>query len=698
MLFNTMRFHRKSQSTKSHSSFRWLLILMLSLSGPFFSQPLVGQINNSSVAPLILRGDSVDSVLSLLEKLTGRSVIRPQGLPAPLFNFTSQRPLTVEERIIALESIMALNGIAVVPQGELFLKVVPTSSVTGRTPQFIDGDLDDSPDTEGVFTKFFTLKHLTTAEIQPMIQPFLSPGVGQIFLYEKANAMLITDGIVNLKRVQMVLDEVDQPSNPNVVVKFYDIEHAIASEIVAQVESIITAGYGKYLNSNSTIRADDRTNQVIVVTHPSNLSVIEQFITEIDKDQGLSIFNEAIPLKHADAVEISGILNEIVSGQADPDGTGQANRRTPAAQTGANAAATTAQPPQPAPSVTVRGGNRATGEEYGLQFSDHLTIVADERSNALIVTGTKRDIEQAKQLIEKIDVLLPQVRVDVVIAEVSLNEADGSGIRQFGFNYAGDWDGSSFNGFQSPGFTVSPTDGTTDPGIMPSRLSMDFVFDVAETNNNIRLISVPTIITTHNKEAILIVAESRPIVTGGQISSIGTSSSQVQYRDIGIELTVTPLIGADGSIQLEIDQTVDNLGGTVTIDNNEQPIITRRQATSSVTVSDGELITLAGFQEASLDKSSDSVSFLGKIPVVNLLFRPKSETSRDSELIFFIRPKILHTSADANADSLESVARFKDPDMITNALSGDVQIYDEPKNETDNESDEWKPARRGSRK
>ena len=153
--------------------------------------------------------------------------------------------------------------------------------------------MDSAPETDGIFTKFFTLQHLTTAEIQPLIQPFLSPGTGQIFLYEKANSMLITDSVVNLKRVALVLEEVDQPSNPNVLVKFYSVEHATASEIVAQVESIITAGYGKYLNANSTIRADDRTNQVIVVTHPSNLPIIEQFIIEIDKDQGLSIFNES---------------------------------------------------------------------------------------------------------------------------------------------------------------------------------------------------------------------------------------------------------------------------------------------------------------------------------------------------------------------------------------------------------------------
>ncbi|MDG2167125.1 MAG: secretin N-terminal domain-containing protein [Opitutales bacterium] len=645
-----------------------LFLWVLALSNPV--AVLQVQAQNSAVAPLILRGDSVDSVLALLEKLTGRSIIRPQGLPAPLFNFTSQKPLTVAERIVALESLLALNGIAVIPQGELFLKVVPSSSVTGRSPQFAEGELADIQPTDGIYSRFFTLQHLTTSEIQPLIQPFLSPGTGQIFLYEKANAMLITDSMVNLQRVEEILEEVDRPSNPNVIVKFYDIEHALAADIVAQVDSIIAAGYGKYLNANSTIRADERTNQVIVVTHPSNLPIIEQFILEIDKDQGLSVFNEAIALRHGDAAEIAGILNEIVSGQADPNTTGQNNRQNQT-QTRPNPPA--GQTPQPTPSVTVRGTRGEGSGEYGLQFSELLTIVADERSNALIVTGTKRDIEQAKQLIEKIDVLLPQVRIDVVIAEVSLTDTTGTGIQQFGFNYAGDWDGSSFDGFSlGDGFTVTPKEGAE--GIFPNALTFDMIFDIADTKSNIRLKSVPTIVATHNQEANIVVGEARPVVTGTQTSGVsGALSSSVQYRDIGIELTVTPLIGADGSIQIEIEQVVDNLGGTILIDGNEQPIITTRRASSFLTVADGELITLAGFQEAFTENTDSKVAILGDIPIVNLLFRPKSQDVRDTELIFFIRPKILRTSSDANQDALESAAKFSDRELVNDVLPGTVK-------------------------
>ena len=394
-------------------------------------------------------------------------------------------------------------------------------------------------------------------------------------------------------------------------------------------------------------------------------------------------------LRHGDAAEIAGILNEIVSGQADPNASGQTSRRaqTPQTQTRPNAPnAPAQQPAQPTPTVTVRGSNQTGGDDYGLQFSEQLTIVADERSNSLIVTGTKRDIEQARQLIEKIDVLLPQVRVDVVIAEVSLNKNDGSGISQFGFNYAGNWDQSYITGIESDRISLTPFEENT--GIRPTSLSMNMVFNIAKSNSNIRLINVPTIVTTHNQEATIIVGESRPIVTGSQsdFSGVGSVRSTVQYRDIGIELTLTPLIGADGSIQLQIDQTVDNLGGSVEIDGNEQPIITRRQATSSVIVSDGELITLAGFQEAFASEGRDTIGILGEIPILNLLFRPRTNSNRQQELIFFIRPKILKTSADAHQDALDNAAKFGDPDLVNKALSGDVQLIEEYKEDSKEEN------------
>jgi len=616
---------------------------------------------SNDVAPLVLRGDDLDAVLSLLEKLTGRSIIRPNGLPSPKFTFTSQRPLTTDERIRALESLLALNQISVVPVGDLFLKVVPASQTVGRSPEMVEGNLKLMPDTEATFSKMYRLNHLTTAEVQPLIQPFLSPS-GVITLFEKANSVLITDSLVNLKRVDSILQTIDQPSNPNVIVKFYDVKYAAASDVVTQVEAIIESGYSKYLNANSTIKADDASNQIIVVTHPSNLKIIEQFIREIDVDKGPRIFNEAVALKHADATELSGILSEIISGQNEGSSSKpqQSGNKRPD-QTGNTQAA------GPTPSVTVRGASSA-GDEYGLQFSDKLTIVADERSNSLIVTGTERDLEQAKQLIEKIDVALPQVRIDVVIAEVKLSNGDSSGLDALKFNYAGNEDDSYVPDITGGPFSLTPFG--DNEGLFFSDLSMNMVVSAVNKNSNARLINVPTIMTMHNQEAKVIVGESRPIITGTQISgTTGASNSSVSYRDIGIELTVTPLIGSDGTIQLEIDQTVDDLGESVTIDSNSQPVIIRRQATSYVSVQDGKMIVLAGFQQANLRHNEDKYPLIGSIPIIGDILNPKSHDDVHNELIFFIRPKVIHTGTEANEDAMEAKEKFANQEVIQQALS-----------------------------
>lgn len=110
------------------------------------------------------------------------------------------------------------------------------------------------------------------------------------------------------------------------------------------------------------------------------------------------------------------------------------------------------------------------------------------------------------------------------------------------------------------------------------------LFDVARQNQEIKVLSSPTIVTTHNKEAEINISQSLPIITSSMsdITSISTTRSSVSYKDIGIKLLVTPLVGSNGSMQLKIDQSVDSISGYTTIDGNQQPVISKRKATSFV--------------------------------------------------------------------------------------------------------------------
>jgi len=117
-----------------------------------------------------LRDDTLAQVLNLMERLTGRAVIRPQALPSPTFTFDSQGPLTREELILAIESLLSINGIGVAPLGDKFVKVVPISNIRTEAPELVVRTLIGEPPSGKVVSKLFRLTYLDSATFQTQIQ------------------------------------------------------------------------------------------------------------------------------------------------------------------------------------------------------------------------------------------------------------------------------------------------------------------------------------------------------------------------------------------------------------------------------------------------------------------------------------------------------------------------------------------------
>ena len=116
----------------------------------------------------------------------------------------------------------------------------------------------------------------------------------------------------------------------------------------------------------------------------------------------------------------------------------------------------------------------------------------------------------------------------------------------------------------------------------------------------------------------------------------------MEYRDIGIELTVTPLIGADGSVQMEIEQSANQLSSSsVIVNTNPQPIIGKREANSTITVQDGKIAVLAGLQQNKANNSKTVFPLIGRLPVLKHLFSNSDKEYNRTELIIFIRPTII---------------------------------------------------------
>ena len=302
------------------------------------------------------------------------------------------------------------------------------------------------------------------------------------------------------------------------------------------------------------------------------------------------------------------------------------------------------QGPVPASEPTTS----ATEGNSSLQFSNFVGLSADDRTNAIVAYGTHQDLKTLGSLIEKIDIPLPQVLIEAVITEVTLKEDQASGITSFGFNYTG-----VGNVFDAVSIATAGGSGITE-GIIdrddPEDFSLTALVTASDTDSNARILSTPRIMISHNEEGIINVSESRPIITSSTSftnSDTGNVRSNVEYRDIGIKLTVTPLIGADGTVQMKIEQKIENVVGTIQVDNNDQPIIGIREATSTVSVQDDQVIVLGGLQQNSVTDGNSYVPILRKIPLVGELMGSDSTQYDRTELIIFLRPKVLQNPATA---------------------------------------------------
>ncbi|MGJ3241926.1 MAG: secretin N-terminal domain-containing protein [Opitutales bacterium] len=620
------------------------------------------------VGPFILRDESAPQVLSLLEKLTGKVILRPQNLQPQKINFDSLGPLPRTDAVSALKSLLSMNGLAVVPLNDRFWKAVQINTVVNSlTPEVIGDASEAGPASQEIYSKIFRLDYLTTEQALEILPPFLTPNLAEPVAFKKSNSILVTDSLSVLQRLEQILARVDQPTDYPEQLIFLPLEHTSAPELQQRIRNLAEGSLKNYLSGNAVIEADERTNQLIVFTHPSNEALLRQLVDKLDIDVDPLTRNEVFYIRHAKATEVAALIEQIITGQKSVRS--ETEGRTTATTAGRRNADET-QGPQPARQTTqVSLPGNEIGGTPNLQFSDFVGIVADERSNAIVAYGTASDIAYISDLIDRIDVLLAQVRIEVIIAEVTLSRDQARGIDAFGVNYS---DTAEVE-FTVDGASTSRLEQSFNLGGTLRDFSLDAVINTAKRDNNVRVLSAPTIVTTHNKEAIIKVGERRPVITSSQTDTTNTATrSQIQLRDIGIELKVNPLIGNNGVIQLEIEQKVENVIDTVSIDGNQQPVIGNREATSFVSVADQELVVLGGLQEISESDGRGRLFFFGDIPVVgDLLFGSRTRELQRRELLIFIKPIVMQGTTAANRQGQKEIDDSPLREQIDDHLSGE---------------------------
>lgn len=663
---------------------------------------------------LNFRDAPLDQVLNFYSELTSRTIIKAPGLNATI-TLRGQTRLTPAECLQAIESVLAINNIALVPLGDKFLKVVQTAAARGEALPIVrevpEGPL---PATDGLISQVVPLKYIETTEALAVLQGLIH-AYGRLQPLERTNSLLITDTSINIQRMLEILDVLDQPIEAKVETRVYELKYAEASAVAARLNELIqetqadaarprvvavaappgvirppTPAQGAVtiraeealaergvIQGKVKIVADERTNVLIVMSRPSNFAFFDKIITVLDREIEPEVLAKVLPLQFAKAEDIGQILNDFIgAARAESGSTTRAPVAQPTTPT-ATAAAARSQALQEyaARRAAMERAQGALADEKARigQLSSSTKILPDKRTNSLLIMGTRGDVAALEEIIQQLDIMLAQVLIEAVIIEVGLNNKieygidwlqrsmsvydtrtkGGLPVRNPVMSFAGGWGGEGGT-FLDAGAVQN------DIQLSPGRLTyfakfidlnLDVVLRMAAASSNARILSTPVVLTTDNTEAKITVAEQRPIVTSSSAYDTGRQISTYEYKNIGIELTVTPRINPRGMVVMEISQSADNVGENVRIDNNEVPTILKREIKAQVAVENRSTLVLGGLVSTDHARSVSKVPILGDIPLLGQLFRTTSKGDRRRELLVFLTPYVLVSPEEARSES-----------------------------------------------
>jgi general secretion pathway protein D len=567
------------------------------------------------IPPGLIKFQDADllQVLDFYQDLTGRTVIRPASLPQTKISVRTQTPLTRREAVQLLDSILAMNQITMVPQGEKFVKAVTEATAQTQAREFNELAHSDLPNSGSIVAQVVQLSNAVPRDVAQALQPFAKLP-NSILGIDSAGILILRDYAENVKRMMEVLQKIDVVPVTEFEPVIIPIKYALAADI-AQALGQLTAGGG---GGTSIGRQQTRTG--------------------LTTGGGGGGFGQP------------GGAAGGLGGQPGQPGYNPQGQSGIAGGGLSGSAATRSSFANRLQQIVNRAS--ASGDIVVL---GNTKIIADERTNSLLIFASKGDFVMISNIIEKLDVVLAQVLIEGLVLEVGLNDSE-----EYGISYL-QRKKKLGGGAQGAGALINDTpagdvDSITD---LSTNLFGGFSYFVrwgdfsvalkaAADDGRVSVLSRPRIQTSHAVEANLFVGETRPYPTSSQFGGVYGNYASIQQLQIGITLSVLPLINPDGLVVMDIRQKIQDVGDPVSIQGvGEVPSTIDREANAKVAVKDGDTIVLGGLISSEKRKSKQGVPFLKDIPVLGWLFRSSNQSSRRRELMVFIRPTVLPTPAAA---------------------------------------------------
>jgi general secretion pathway protein D len=403
----------------------------------------------------------------------------------------------------------------------------------------------------------------------------------------------------------------------------------------------------------------ERLNALLVVTtQPRYLEEAKKWIERLDKSGGVAggLRLNVYAVQHGKAEKLAQLLSEVYGNKQGGTAPTLAPGQRPAQIT---------TPPTPgspiAPQTPLQSAIQSlvSFAGSGASVSKDVRIIADNDNNALLILASPSDFETIQSALKQLDVPRRQVSVEVLVAEVTLDDSLKFGIEWFvnarnnttGALRAADGSTSLLPTLPNVAAGVDPRSLIAAvPGLQLINLGpggdIRAVLQALGRDGRSKTISTPRLMVLDNEKGSINVGSQISVDTGASsgVTTGGTVVTTRQYINTGVILGVTPRINAGGRVTLDITQEVSSPIGT-----GPNPNISTRKAQTVLTVSSGDTIPLAGLIQEFDETASSGLPLLSKIPLIGGLFGAQSLRKTRTELVILITPTVVTNSDDARS-------------------------------------------------
>ena len=495
------------------------------------------------------------------------------------------------------------------------------------------------------------LTYVSTETAVEALGPLLAPE-GSVSQLGSRDLLMITASDFLLQRANELLMLIDADPFSNQGIHLYQLSNANAPEVAEELVEILELIEGA--SPAYQVRGIERINAILVTAPASRgFEEISRWVEILDADSQEQVEQLFMyKVKNLDALELAETLSTVFEEEDDPLTPPNIGRSdtlnivdTLAAEASQTATAETGQVP------LTTGGTSANGA-----VSANLTvkIVADEATNSLLIRSTARDYRQLLTTISQLDVVPLQVMVNAVIAQITLTDDTRFGV---------DWS-------RVAGNTLNPisSNTTTDfapnlnglmftRGFIDGSARVDATLEAIAQNNEVRLLARPSLTVGNNQEGEIQIGAEVPVEAGESISAGGLSTTNIQYRDTGIGLLITPQINEDGVVNLIINQTLRSVDNSASGINNN-PVFNNQEITTTVVVKDGDNIVLGGLIQTDTEALNTGVPLLNRVPGLGNLFSYQQDNQERRELFIVLRPEVINLNDQAGPQYSDILDRF----------------------------------------